>query len=83
MEEFDIFAGQTTVQISLDKYLLCFTANATLLLRLNDELDGIWTSCGLRRRFRRGYGNFGFYEHSDIVAKMVWSQGGRIKRRLL
>ena len=42
-----------------------------------------WTSCGLRRRFRRGYGDFGFYDHSDIMTKMVWSQGGHNKRRLL
>ena len=55
--------------------VLSFTANVTLLLRLNDEYDGIWTSCGLRRRFRRGYGDFGFYDHSDIMIKMVWSQG--------
>ena len=63
--------------------VLCFTAKITLLLRLNDEFDGIWTSCGLRRRFRRGYGDFGFYDHSDIMTKMVWSQGGHNKRRLL
>ena len=37
----------------------------------------------LRRRFKCGYGGFGFYDHSDIVTKMVWSQGGHIKRRLL
>ena len=53
------------------------------LLRLNDEFDGIWTSCGLRPRFRCGDGGFGFYNHSDIVIKMVLSQGGHIKRRLL
>ena len=63
--------------------VLCFPAKVTLLLRLNDEFDGIWTSCGLRPRFRRGYGGFGFYNHSDIMTKMVWSQGGHIKRRLL
>ena len=43
--------------------LLCFTAIVTLLLRLSDEFDGIWTSCDLGRRFRRGYGDFGFYDH--------------------
>ena len=63
--------------------MLCFTANVTLLLRVNDEFDGIWTSCGLRRRFRSCYGGFGFYNHSDIMTKMVWSQGGHTKRRLL
>ena len=63
--------------------VLCFTANVTLLLRVNDEFDGIWTSCGLRRRFRSCYGGFGFYNYSDIMTKMVWSQGGHIKRRLL
>ena len=31
----------------------------------------------------RGYDDFGFYDHSDIMTKMVWSQGGHIKRRLL
>ena len=56
--------------------VLCFTANVTLLLRLNDEFDGIWTSFGLRPRFRCGYGAFGFYNHSDIMTKVVWSQGG-------
>ena len=60
----------------------CFPANVTLLLRLNDKFDGIWTSGGLRPRFRCGYGDFGFYNHSDIMTKMVWSQGGHIKRRL-
>ena len=36
--------------------VLCFTANVTQSLRLKDEIDGIWTSCGLpRRRFGRGY----------------------------
>ena len=63
--------------------VLCFPANVSLLLRLNDEFDGIWTSCGLRPRFRCGYGDFSFYNHSDIMTKMVWSQGGHIKRRLL
>ena len=63
--------------------VLCFTANVTLLLRVNDEFDGIWTSCGLRRRFRSCHGGFGFYNHSDLMTKMVWSQGGHIKRRLL
>ena len=48
----------------------------TLLLRVNDEFDGIWTSCGLRRRFRSCYGGFGFYSLLDIMTKMVWSQGG-------
>ena len=42
-------------------------------LWLNDEFDGIWASCGLRRRFRCGYGGFGFYDHSDIMTKLVWS----------
>ena len=56
--------------------VLCFTAIVTLLLGLNDEFDGIWTSRGLRSRFRHGYGNFGFYDHSNIMTKMVWSQGG-------
>ena len=37
----------------------------------------------LRRRFRSCYGGFGFYDHSDIMTKMVWSQDGHIKRRLL
>ena len=60
-----------------------FTADVTRLLRLNDEFDGISTSCRSRFRFRRGYGDFGFYDHSDIMTKMVWSQGGHIKRRLL
>ena len=50
---------------------------------LNDEFDGVWNSCGLRRRFRSCYGDFGFYDHSGIRTKMVWSQGGHIKRRLL
>ena len=63
-------------------YLRSFTANVTLLLRLKDALDGIWTSCGLRRQFRSCYGGFSFYNHSDIMTKMVWSQGGHIKRRL-
>ena len=54
-----------------------------MLLRVNDEFDGIWTSCGLRRRFRSCYGGFGFYNQSDIMTKMVWSQGGHIKLRLL
>ena len=54
--------------------VLCFTANVTLLLRLNDEFDGIWTSCGLRPRFRCGYGDFDFYNHSDIMTTLVWSQ---------
>ena len=62
---------------------LFFTANVTPLLWLNDEFDGIWTSCDLRRRFRCGYGGFGFYNHSDIMTKMVWSQGGHIKWRQL
>ena len=31
----------------------------------------------------RCYGGFGFYNHSDIMTKMVWSQGGHIKWRLL
>ena len=35
---------------------------------VNEKFDGIWTSCGLRRRFRCGYGGFGFYDHSDINA---------------
>jgi len=26
---------------------------------------------------------FGFYDHSDVMTKMVWSQGCHIKRRLL
>ena len=30
-----------------------------------------------------GYGNFGFYDHSDIMTKMAWSQGGHTKRHLL
>ena len=60
--------------------LPCFTAKVTLLLRLNDEFDSIWTSCCLLRRFRRGYGDFGFYDHSDIMTKMVWSQKGHITR---
>ena len=47
--------------------VLCFTGNVTLLLRLNDEFDGIWASCGLRRRFRRGYGDFGFYDQNGLV----------------
>ena len=55
----------------------------TLLLRLNDEFDGIWTSCDLRRRFKSCCGGFSFYDHSDIMTKMVWSQGGHIKLRLL
>ena len=50
-----------------------------LLLRLNHEFDGIWTSCGLRPRFRCGYGDFGFYHLSYIMTKMVRSQGGHIK----
>ena len=25
----------------------------------------------------------GFYDHLDIMTKMVWSQGGHIKRRVL
>ena len=54
-----------------------------MLLRLNNEFGNIWTSCGLRHRFMRGYGDFGFYDHSDITTKLVWSQGGQIKRRLL
>ena len=66
-----------------DSTILCFTANVTLLLRLYDEFHGVWTSCGLRRRFKSCYGSFGFYDHSDIMTKMVWSQGGHIKRRLL
>ena len=53
-----------------------------MFLRLKDEFDGIWTSCGLRRRFRRGYGDFGFCEHLGITTKMVWSHRGHIKRRL-
>ena len=63
--------------------VLCFTATVTLLLQLNGGFDGIWTFRGLRRRFRRGYGDFGFYDHSDIMIKMIWSQGGHIKRRQL
>jgi len=47
------------------------------------NLTVIWASCGLRHRFRCGYGGFGFYDHSDIMTKMVWSQGDHIKRRLL
>ena len=51
---------------------------------LNDESDGVWTSCGLRRRFRSYYGGFDFYDHSDIMTKMVWSKVvGHIRRRLL
>ena len=34
-------------------------------------------------RFRSCYGGFGFYNHWDIMTKMVWSQGGHIERRLL
>ena len=45
----------------------------TRLLRLNDEFDGISNSCRLRFRFRHGYGDFGSYDHSDIMTKMVWS----------
>ena len=63
--------------------MLCFIAYITQSLRLNDEIDGIWTSCGLRRRFGRGNGDFGFYDDSDILTKMVWSQGGHNKQRLL
>ena len=63
--------------------VLSFTANVTVLLRLNDEFDKIWSSCGLRSRFRCDYGDFGFYEHSDITNKMVWSQGGHTKQCLL
>ena len=63
--------------------VLCFTANATLLNQLNDEFYGVWISCGLRHRFRCGYDGFGFYDHSDIMTKMVWSQSGHINRRLL
>ena len=59
------------------------TANVTLLHQLNDEYDGVWISCGLRRRFRCGYDGFGFYDHSDTMTKMVWSQSGHINRRLL
>ena len=54
--------------------VLCFTANVTLLHQLNDEFDGVWISCGLRHRFRCGYDGFGFYDHSDIMTKMAWSQ---------
>jgi len=32
---------------------------------------------------RYGYGSFGFYDHLDIMTKMVWSQGGYIKWRVL
>ena len=63
--------------------VLSFTANVTLLHQLNDGFDGVWISCGLRHRFRCGYDGFGFYDHSDIMTKMVWSQGGDTKRRLL
>ena len=63
--------------------VLCFTANVTLLHQLNDEFDGVWISCGLGHRFRCGYDGFGFYDHLDIMTKMVWSQSGHIKRRLL
>ena len=65
------------------QYFTLFSCQRHSLLRLNDEFDGIWTSCGLRPRFSCGYGDFGFYNHSDIMTKMVWSQGGHIKRRLL
>ena len=65
------------------QYCTCFTANVTLLHQLNDEFDGVWISCGLRHRFRCGYDGFGFYNHSDIMTKMVWSQSGHVKRRLL
>ena len=61
--------------------VLRFTANVTLLLRLNNEFDDIWTSCGLRRRFRRSYGDFGFYDHLNKMTKMVWSLDGYMKRR--
>ena len=64
-------------------YFVLLPTSVTLLLRLNDKFDDIWTSCGLRRRFRHGYGCFGFYDHSDIMTKMVWSQDGHIERRLL
>ena len=30
---------------------------------LNDEFDGIWTFCGLRRRFSSCYEGFGLYDH--------------------
>ena len=73
----------TVLSFTVTCTVLCFAANVTQLLWLNDEFDGIWTSCGLRRRFRRGYGGFGFYDHLDIMTKIVWSQGGHIKRRLL
>ena len=63
--------------------VLCFTAKVTLLHQLNDEFDGVWICCGLRHRFMCGYGGFGFYDHSDIMTKMAWSQSGHIKRRLL
>ena len=63
--------------------VLYFIANITLLLWLNDEFDGIWTSWGLQHRFRCDYDGFGFYDHLDIMIKMVWSQGGHIKQHLL
>ena len=65
-----------------DCTVLCFTANVTLLLWVN-EFDGIWTSCGLQSQFWSCYGGLGFYDHLDIMTKMVWSQCGHIKQRLL
>ena len=65
------------------QYCTLFYCQRHAVTLINEKFDGIWTSCGLRPRFRCGYGGFGFYDHSDIMTKMAWSQGGHIKRRLL
>ena len=70
-----VFSFTVTCTVTVSA-VLSFTANVSLLFQLNGEFDGIWTSCGLPRRFGHGDGDFGFYDHSGIMTKMVWSELG-------
>ena len=77
------YAVPPLVHIATVHTVLSFTANVTLLLRLSDEFDGIWTFCGFTASIKARLWRLRFYDHSDIMAKMLWSQGGHIKRRPL
>jgi len=61
--------------------VLCFTANVTLLLLLNDEFDGIWASCVAYSVDSGAVMVALVFMTIQILwpkLKMVWSQGGHI-----